>query len=119
MSIEEKVSRLEERITKIESKLSSLSSLLEEYIFTILELQEKLYNNRQVKSNVELSKDFYDTEGSVPREKHIEPAKPLSSLVLATVEEYDTSEDELKRKVSQVADLIIKSGKNLDYISAR
>ncbi|MEM3772009.1 MAG: hypothetical protein QXW80_06840 [Candidatus Micrarchaeia archaeon] len=123
-SLEQTIKDLDLRLKELEVKFKALSSILGEYVAHLEVLEEGLVNTRNIKNIMTLEKNSigsytYDTQGTIPRERQIEPAKPLSSLVLATVEEYNTSEDELKKKVSQVADLIIKSGSKLDYIALR
>lgn len=123
-NLEQTLKDLDQRLKDLESKFKALSSILGEYVAQLQVLEETLSNNKKnIKNTISLeesNKDtIYDTEGIIPRERHIEPSVPLSSLAFATIEDYDTPTDELKRKIANVADLIIKSGKNLDYISCR
>ncbi|MEM3688204.1 hypothetical protein [Saccharolobus sp.] len=126
-SLEQTLKDLDQRLKELETKFKALSSILGEYVAQLQVLEEALPNNKKTTINLSLDKDnqenivenIVDTQGIEPRHKNVEPSVPLSSLVFASVEDYDTPTDELKRKIANVADLIIKSGKNLDYISCR
>ncbi|MEM0007259.1 MAG: hypothetical protein QXR89_03195 [Candidatus Bathyarchaeia archaeon] len=123
-NLEQTLKSLEERIKELETKFKALSSILGEYVAQLQVLEESLVNTRNIKNTMTLEKNSldsyaYDTQGTTPRERHIEPSIPLSSLAFATIEDYETPTDELKRKIANVAELIIKTGNKLDYISAR